>query len=322
LPSVIVSVVIPAYNAADFLQEAISSLQAQSLRDWEAIIVDDASTDDTLAIAKRLATIDERVRVITLPRNAGPGIARNAGIAMARGEWIGVLDADDVYLPERLERLVSAASRLRADVIADNQWLRDPTHGRITRSGLPRSRAERKLDLLTIYLESCGADGFDYGNLKPLVKREFIERTQVSYRHFRCAEDFAFLAELLAAGAQAWLIHQPYYIYTLSLSEIDGRKSARSRTWLDLEEVGESNRCVLERYGSQLSQAEIAAIRKRDHYGLQYRHVQAFKEKMRERDYVAMITVALRRPIVFRMILRGVRWRLRALLYDQRFVGP
>jgi succinoglycan biosynthesis protein ExoO len=321
LLSIAVSVVVPAFNAAGFLIEAIKSLQAQTLENWEAIIVDDASTDETLAVAEALARSDPRIRVIPLPHNCGPGVARNAGLAAATGEWIGVLDADDVYLPERLEKLLSAAQALDADLIADNQWFRDPAHGRITRSGLPRSRGLRRFGLTTIYLQGCGASGFDYGNLKPLVRRNFLESAQVSYPPFRYAEDFAFLAELLASGAKAWLVHHPYYIYTLSVSEVDGRRSSRSNTDVDLNCIRQTNSYVLKKYGARLSRREKAAIRRLEYYDSSYAEARAFKEKMWTKDYVAMFGVVLRRPFVLYLILRGMRWRLRALLPDQRYFG-
>ena len=104
----LVSVVIPAYNAQSTLAETIRSLLSQSLTDWQAVIVDDGSTDSTTAIASDFAWRDER---ITLRRqtNQGPSAARNHGLDAATGKYIHFLDADDWLVPHGLERLVQAA---------------------------------------------------------------------------------------------------------------------------------------------------------------------------------------------------------------------
>lgn len=82
-----VSVIIPAYNAAQTLAETIQSLQAQTIPNWEVIIIDDGSTDETAEIATKLALEDSRLRVIT-QANAGVCIARNRGIEEARFDWL------------------------------------------------------------------------------------------------------------------------------------------------------------------------------------------------------------------------------------------
>lgn len=103
-----VSVVIPAYNAAATVQQAIGSVLAQSFADFEILVVDDGSTDDTAAAVR--AVNDPRVRLLAQP-NAGAAAARNAGIASAIGEWVAFLDADDLWLPNKLELQLS---RMRA----------------------------------------------------------------------------------------------------------------------------------------------------------------------------------------------------------------
>lgn len=102
-PGVLVSVIIPAWNAAHCLGACLESVRAQTLRDWEAIVVDDGSTDDTHAVA--MATGDARVRVVQQP-NAGQGAARNHGLKLARGRFVAFLDADDEWRPAFLEKTV------------------------------------------------------------------------------------------------------------------------------------------------------------------------------------------------------------------------
>jgi glycosyltransferase involved in cell wall biosynthesis len=104
-PTPLVSVVIPAYNAERFLQEAIDSVLGQTWSNLELIVVDDGSTDGTGAIIERQH--DPRVRGLSKENRRTVADARNAGIAAARGELIALLDADDVWLPTKLERQVA-----------------------------------------------------------------------------------------------------------------------------------------------------------------------------------------------------------------------
>jgi glycosyltransferase involved in cell wall biosynthesis len=98
----LVSVITAAYNNEQFLGEAIQSILAQTYPNFEMIVVDDASTDQTLVVARRYAAVDSRVRVLANERRMGAAGARNRGVREARGEFIAILDADDVALPERL----------------------------------------------------------------------------------------------------------------------------------------------------------------------------------------------------------------------------
>jgi glycosyltransferase involved in cell wall biosynthesis len=99
-----VSVVIPAYNGAALIEETLASLSAQTLPDWEAIVVDDVSSDATRAVVA--AWPDARVRLLCNEVNAGPVHTRNRGVAAARGRYVAGLDQDDLCLPERLARQV------------------------------------------------------------------------------------------------------------------------------------------------------------------------------------------------------------------------
>jgi glycosyltransferase involved in cell wall biosynthesis len=103
----LVSVIIPVYNGAGFIAAAVESATTQTWRNLEIIVVNDGSTDDTLAILQRLAQTDPRIRVITQP-NAGVAAARNRALAESRGDFIAPLDADDLWLPHKLERQVRA----------------------------------------------------------------------------------------------------------------------------------------------------------------------------------------------------------------------
>ncbi len=102
----IVSVVVPAYNAAAFIGEALVSVLRQTLGSLEVLVIDDGSEDETRAIVERLAREDARVRLVH-QENAGVGAARNTGIRLARGVYIAPLDADDVWAPDKLQKQVA-----------------------------------------------------------------------------------------------------------------------------------------------------------------------------------------------------------------------
>jgi teichuronic acid biosynthesis glycosyltransferase TuaG len=99
-----VSIVTPAYNAEKYIAQTISSVQAQTEGDWELLVVDDCSRDATRAIVASIAASDRRVRLIEQQRNGGPARARQAALDAARFRYVAFLDADDLWLPPKLER--------------------------------------------------------------------------------------------------------------------------------------------------------------------------------------------------------------------------
>ena len=124
-----VSVIIPAYNAASTLGETLDSLIDQTSARWEAIVVDDGSTDDTAVVAARYVARDRRIRMLR-QANAGEGAARNAGLSQARFEWVLFLDADDWLLPDALEHLTRATEVAEVDAVLGG-WERVAADGRV-----------------------------------------------------------------------------------------------------------------------------------------------------------------------------------------------
>ncbi|AXG68990.1 putative teichuronic acid biosynthesis glycosyltransferase TuaG [Kordia sp. SMS9] len=103
----LVSVITPTYNTEEFIADTIDSVRAQSYTNWELILVDDASSDRTVAILNEYAAIDERIKVQVLKTNAGAAIARNTAIEKASGTYIAFLDADDLWKPEKLTKQIA-----------------------------------------------------------------------------------------------------------------------------------------------------------------------------------------------------------------------
>lgn len=99
----LVSVITPVYNASRFLSRLVECVQEQHGVNYEHIIVDDCSTDDSLAVLLRLAANDKKIKLIQSPKNRGAVEARNAAISVAKGKYLAFLDADDLWVPDKLK---------------------------------------------------------------------------------------------------------------------------------------------------------------------------------------------------------------------------
>lgn len=116
-----ISVLMPIYNVERYLREALLSVADQTLRDIEILCINDGSTDDSRAIAAEFCKLDARFRLIDKP-NSGYGASMNRGLAEAQGDYIAILEPDDIYEPTALEMLYKAAQVSDADVIKANYW--------------------------------------------------------------------------------------------------------------------------------------------------------------------------------------------------------
>ena len=201
---------------------------AQSLGDIEIIIVDDCSTDSSVAIAERLAGEDPRIRTERLPVNGGPAGARNRALAMARGRWFAVLDSDDVMAPERLATLVAAAETHGADIIADNLLLFDDVEPHGAALFLPATCATGWISLLDYLGETVMyRDGANFGYLKPLFRIAALRSAGIAYdARLRIAEDDDLVVRALMAGLRYWLEPTTGYGYRRHPGSTSHRLSA------------------------------------------------------------------------------------------------
>ena len=118
----LVSVIIPMFNAAKFIPQTLESLLYQTMKDFEVVVVDDYSTDNSVEVVEgfkmRFDSLGVKLHVIKLPKNTGkPGLPRNVGIQFARGKYISFLDSDDLYTKTALEELSTLAEKYQADVV-------------------------------------------------------------------------------------------------------------------------------------------------------------------------------------------------------------
>lgn len=102
----LISVIVPVYNAAGSLHRSLRSVLGQTLPDFELIVIDDCSTDESANILEVYRVIDDRVRIFSTNKNSGPGVARNVGLKNARGKFIAFLDSDDFWMSNKLERQI------------------------------------------------------------------------------------------------------------------------------------------------------------------------------------------------------------------------
>ena len=113
----LVSVIMPAYNAGRYIAEAIESVLSQTVADLELIVIDDCSQDRTLKIAEEYAQKDSRIHVIPNEQNMGVAKTRNRGLSLCRGEYVALLDSDDYWKPQMLEKMIQRAEKTGADIV-------------------------------------------------------------------------------------------------------------------------------------------------------------------------------------------------------------
>ena len=113
----LVSVVMPAYNAAAFIEEAIDSVVKQTVQNWELIVIDDCSKDNTRDVVLAVAEKDSRVRLVCNEQNMGVAKTRNRGLEMCGGQYVALLDSDDYWKPTLLEKMIARAEETTADIV-------------------------------------------------------------------------------------------------------------------------------------------------------------------------------------------------------------
>lgn len=103
----LVSIIMPAYNCGDFIGIALDSVINQSYKNWELIVVDDASTDNTAGVVDKYTKKDSRIKYHRLDKNSGAAVARNTAVKLARGKYMAFIDSDDIWFPEKLTKQIS-----------------------------------------------------------------------------------------------------------------------------------------------------------------------------------------------------------------------
>jgi glycosyltransferase involved in cell wall biosynthesis len=215
------SVVIPNYNNGATLARAIESILAQTWPAHEIIVIDDGSSDDSAAVAARFG---ERVRYIR-QANAGVSAARNHGARLATGNWLAFLDADDIYLPERLEAHARWIAREPdIDFLFADQEYREPD-GKLLQMSIDACAAGRglvarhpgevEIPIQAEDFEACIADGFAEIRTLSIPRTRFLNLGGFPLDH-KIGEDLYFFVRMYAASRKGGVTNRPlavYYIY-------------------------------------------------------------------------------------------------------------
>lgn len=221
----LVSVIMANFRGARWLEASMRSVLAQSHRNLELLVADDASDDDSVAIAQAVAAQDERVRVLPSAVNVGPAATRNRALEVARGEWIAIVDSDDLIHPARLQRLLDVARATGADLVADDLVHFGAEERRTLLQSLQLTQP-MPLDT-TQFMRSNGADRTlpGYGYLKPLISRKVLgDRRYDTSLHI--GEDFDLVMRMLIEGASFVVVPDPLYAYRRHASSISHRMTA------------------------------------------------------------------------------------------------
>ena len=186
-----ISVIVPVYNVRDYLEKCVQSVRAQTLDDWELLLINDGSTDGSGELCRALAETDGRILVLDQP-NGGVSAARNRGLDAAGGEYVTFLDGDDSYYPDHLAMLLRTAESANADVAASGMALVRADGTLYKEIRLPSGVYSGTKTILEQFFL---ASGQIYGACNKLIRRSLIADTR--FAPFTRSEDALFCAEIL-----------------------------------------------------------------------------------------------------------------------------
>ncbi|HUN43016.1 MAG TPA: glycosyltransferase family 2 protein [Acetobacteraceae bacterium] len=315
-----VSVIMPAYNAETTLFQAVESALRQTESRLEVLIIDDASTDGTVAIAEALATRDTRVRILRQRSNRGPAAARNRGLAEAAGTWIALLDADDEFSPERLETLLAMGESHAADTVADNLLLcpaGDATHATpmISVKALPAAKWMSAAEFVTGNIGSRFTPRISYGFMQPMIRQDFLKRHGLLYNERnRFGEDYLFALNLLLCGARWWITPAAMYRYRVQSGTLTEVQSAA-----DLMRIRQFEDRLLRTHPMVASNPALASALHRHKRVIEhFYHYRAFTDALKASQFKPAARLLLQslsgfRHIMTESMLQAPRVMLKAL---------
>lgn len=208
----LVSIVVPTYNSEKFIVDAINSVINQSFSDWEMIIVDDCSVDKTVEIIESLVLGNNKVKLLKHHKNLGTGPTRNTGIDHSLGRYIAFLDADDVWLPAKLEKQISFM-QLNKIGISFTSYSFINSDGNKIRGGV---NAAEQLDL-DGYMRATGI-----GLSTAIIDREICG--EVRFSDLRVRQDTFLWMNLLNSNHIAYGLNERLAKYRISSGQISGNK--------------------------------------------------------------------------------------------------
>lgn len=215
----LVSIIMPVYNSSKYLQSSVQSVISQSYPNWELIIINDCSTDESEAIIQSLAKKDYRIKSLKLNVNSGVAKARNVGIALAKGRFLAFLDSDDLWHPEKLTKQVNFM--LEKDLVFTHT-----SYQLITDSGKKKKIVESKYNELN-FKKMLGAN--QIGCLTVMIDLSKIAKPVFpSIRH----EDYALWLEILNKNhIKANLLKETLAYYRITPGSVS-RNKIKSILWV------------------------------------------------------------------------------------------
>ena len=219
-----ISLIIPIYNAAPYIEACLTSLIAQTIDDVEILLVDDHGNDDSMKLAQQFIDTHpngKSFRMLATPHNMGPGAARNLGIEAANGEYIGFVDSDDVVASEFCEQLYQAAKQHDADLAyCQAQLIQGSTASPMSNPVITSGAfiGENRHHFLTHYVTMMWTF---------LYRRSLLNEYGIRFPNTRSAEDSCFLTSALLATQRIACVNKPLYQYLVheeSLSEVRNPK--------------------------------------------------------------------------------------------------
>lgn len=214
------SVIVPMFNAERHVRETLESLAAQSMMDFEVIVIDDGSTDRSAEIVEAFAARDERFSIVAGPATGSAGAARNVGLDIAQGQYLAFLDADDLFAPSMLQKLFAKAQTDEADVVLTGFRHLDDATGTQT----PQSWALRVQDLpeQTPFTPQTIADHVFYitnpSNWNKLFRKAFVDEQGLRFQTLRRANDAYFTFVALAKAQRLSYVPEDLVLYRIGNS--------------------------------------------------------------------------------------------------------
>lgn len=224
-----VSIIMPLYNSEIFLPLAIKSVINQTYKNWELLIIDDKSTDNSLQIAKEYTERDCRIKVIELQNNSGPAIARNTGIQVAKGKYIAFLDSDDMWMPEKLELQIKFMNERNASFSYTAYKKIDEDGENRGIVSVPESITYNKL--LNTNIIGCLTAVYNAEKLGKVYMPNIIKR-----------QDYALWLKILKNEGQAFGLNVPLAVYRVRKNSVSSNKfRAAVYQWKIYREIEEIN---------------------------------------------------------------------------------
>ena len=206
-----ISIIVPVYNVERYLRQCIDSILAQTYKDFELLLIDDGSPDNSGTICDEYAKKDPRIRVFHKP-NGGVSTARNLGIDNARGEYISFIDADDYVEPNFLEEMLNAMNRYNADLVCCGTWESVKPDGRyacIMKTDKDKKFTRNEMLIEVLAPDSCGGAPFN-----KLYKASIIKSNQIKFpEDMKYWEDSSFAIKYTLHCTQTAYISNVLYHY-------------------------------------------------------------------------------------------------------------